>query len=156
VTQRIYGAPRGNVISLMSSAADDRWRQWPLYKARLMIISVTAGAVCRVLDSVTDVDNVCPRLARNGTVVSRFTRPHTESPVSSGDQCVCHSRPSPSTFTPAPIALPHNPVLFTLRVPVLVIPVYSGILPVTERHDVESGAVSRPVGATCKDIAAFR
>jgi len=35
----------------------------------------------------------------------------------------------------------------------IVIPVCSSMLPVTERHDVESGTVSRPIAATCNVTA---
>ena len=34
-------------------------------------------------------------------------------------------------------------------------PVCTNILPVTERHDVESGAVNRPIAATCNVTAAM-
>ena len=45
--------------------------------------------------------------------------------------------------------------VYTTGTPVPAIPVCSGILPVAERHDAESGAVSRPIAAACNDIAAM-
>jgi len=71
---------------------------------------------------------------------------------------VCHSgsHPGPVTFTHAPIAVSLLlSAVFTIWVPVPVIPICSSILPVTERHYVESGTVSRPIAATCNVTAAM-
>jgi len=60
---------------------------------------------------------------------------------------ICHSgsRPGPARS---------SAVFYSTDNPVPAIPVCSGILPVAERHDAESGAVSRPIAAACNDIAA--
>jgi len=56
-----------------------------------------------------------------------------------------HSHPGPT----------QTRAVFTVWVPVPVIPICSGILPIMECHDVESGAVSRPIAETCDVTAAI-
>ena len=65
--------------------------------------------------------------------------------------CSCFARDQ--YFTSAPVLVPQPSAVFTVWVPVPVMPVCSGILPVMEHHDVETGAVSKPIAAAGDDIA---
>jgi len=71
-------------------------------------------------------------------------------------------RPAPTVVSPRCRLGPAQPIaVFTSWLPVpeilvTAVPVSCSSWCVSKRHDVESGVVSRPIAATCKDVAACR
>ena len=64
------------------------------------------------------------------------------------------SHPSPTTIALS-LLLPAVRLLSSAAIPILVVPISSGILQTTECHDLKSSTVNRPTAATCNVTAAM-